>query len=488
MNCGEQASQAAARLAGFWLMRGKSSVRPLFTPRLLKSKKGCIAIDSTKSCSRFPSGTKKNYFKVAVKLSIPSSWPVVRKILKSRALLAAVLIFIGGTALLVERAQYVRILQHAKADMAAINARELATLNARERELLQQNKKASERLDGYASQVSFVREQTISALKLVSSCGHDAPTLTNPDLVPPLDFQSLNDSGHALPDGIGLELLGVADLTYSPNLKVKIEVRDGKIFTAGARGVEKPEFHDVALLGMKNGVPCKISGRFSFLPQSGSNDDLPFKVVSVMGRRGYNLGKFSLPYGTDFRSDNGHLLVSDCLNALVQEFALDGQLVNVFGAFGNFNGKFNRPAAVKFSHGKIYVVEENNSRFQVFTPNGDFIRMGGAGSMNPLANPMDSPGYFRTPLGIAVDKQEDVIVVDHGNSRIQELNSNGRVKFIAVNKPNDPFQFKDPYYVTIDPATDDILVSNRGTNEIVVLSPTGKKVAHFDVAPNFYPG
>ena len=55
---------------------------------------------------------------------------------------------------------------------------------------------------------------------------------------------------------------------------------------------------------------------------------------------------------------------------------------------------------------------------QKFTKDGEFIMRWGT--------PGAGPGQFKTPHGIAVDKNDNVYVADRGNNRIQVFNSTGK--------------------------------------------------------------
>jgi len=73
-----------------------------------------------------------------------------------------------------------------------------------------------------------------------------------------------------------------------------------------------------------------------------------------------------------------------------------------------------RPVRVAASvHGLIYVDDYLNCRIQVFTSDGAYItQWGSCGS---------APGQFLSPIGIAVDANENVYVADTNNSRIQKF-------------------------------------------------------------------
>src|SRR5207247_3767372 len=84
-------------------------------------------------------------------------------------------------------------------------------------------------------------------------------------------------------------------------------------------------------------------------------------------------------------------------------------------------GGFNKPHALDVdSSGKVYVLDTDNNRVQVFDADGNFItQWGSLGS---------SPGQFNAPQGISVRESSGnvyVYVVDTGNNRVEKFTLTG---------------------------------------------------------------
>ena len=286
-------------------------------------------------------------------------------------------------------------INEARAEVVKRDAK-IADLNGK---LEKTTRSTQERMDGYSREVVFLSEQLRDAISPLPLCAGGEIGLTNSSFSPPIGYEVGDQSAkseHRLVDS-GATLLEAVDLTERPMMAAHLSVADGGLHVEVKAPLTGPEFHDLALLVRSGASICKLRARLHFLPARASNGDT-YKIVSVISRRGYGLGKFTLPYGTEFRSDNGNLLVSDCINALIQEFGLRGNLVNVYGSFGNFDQQFNRPAAVRFADGKIYVVEENNARFQILSGDGRFLHLGGADS-GKLKTQKRSRAIFLRRLG-----------------------------------------------------------------------------------------
>lgn len=84
------------------------------------------------------------------------------------------------------------------------------------------------------------------------------------------------------------------------------------------------------------------------------------------------------------------------------------------------DGRFRQPTDVAWdSQGNIYITDGYvNSRVAKYDRNGDWVKSWG--------EPGTSPGQFRTPHAIAIDRQDNVYVGDRGNSRVQVFTTDGQ--------------------------------------------------------------
>jgi sugar lactone lactonase YvrE len=84
---------------------------------------------------------------------------------------------------------------------------------------------------------------------------------------------------------------------------------------------------------------------------------------------------FNLPTNLAIAAD-GSLYVTDGYgNACVHHFSPDGKLLSTWGGPGDGPGKFNLPHGIAIDrNGLIYVADRENSRIQIFTPEGKYVR------------------------------------------------------------------------------------------------------------------
>ena len=193
-----------------------------------------------------------------------------------------------------------------------------------------------------------------------------------------------------------------------------------------------------------------------------------YVLATQWGGKGTTDGSFRTPYGSEIDDLNHIIYITDCRNARVQKFGLDGTLVGAWGTLGAGEGQLNTPADVKLdSDGKVYVVEERNHRVQIFDEDGGHI--GFVGSYGVGA------GEFNNPLGVALDSQNDLYVVDYGNHRIQKFSPDGNFLFSWGTYGTADGEFNGPYYIEID-SRDFVYVVDRDNHRVQKFTSEGEFV------------
>ena len=106
--------------------------------------------------------------------------------------------------------------------------------------------------------------------------------------------------------------------------------------------------------------------------------------------------------------------------------ATEYELVNEWGSEGDDDGQFVRPHDLDFSptEDKLYIVDRDNNRIQVFDKNGTFLFKWGEEG--------EGDGEFTLPYGLDVDKEGNVWVADRGNNRIQKFDAEGNFLLLLV--------------------------------------------------------
>ncbi|MBI5875679.1 MAG: 6-bladed beta-propeller [Deltaproteobacteria bacterium] len=164
--------------------------------------------------------------------------------------------------------------------------------------------------------------------------------------------------------------------------------------------------------------------------------------------------------GITVSSDN-RIYVVDSENNRVQIFDQAGQFIKAFGAKGKETGQFRMPYGIAIgADGKLFVTDSKNSRVQVFDKDGGFLYgFGRDGSQD---------GELSYPLGIALDNQERVFVADSGNSRISVFTTDGIFLDTIGAKGEGKDHFRDPAGVAVS-IDGRIWVTDTGNNRVQVF-------------------
>jgi prepilin-type N-terminal cleavage/methylation domain-containing protein len=163
----------------------------------------------------------------------------------------------------------------------------------------------------------------------------------------------------------------------------------------------------------------------------------------------------------------------------IQKFDANGNFITKWGSYGTGQGQFNRPEYIAVdTSGNVYVSDLGNSRIQKFDPSGNFLTMWGTkGSGN---------GQFINPRGLAFDSNGRVYVADSGNGRIQIFDSVGNyiTQFGSICETGQNMQYGTCIGKFFWPA--DLVIDTN--NNIIVLDRENNRVQKFDSNFNFITG
>jgi len=149
---------------------------------------------------------------------------------------------------------------------------------------------------------------------------------------------------------------------------------------------------------------------------------------------GEGAGECRNPRGIGANPVNGHLFVADQINRRVDEFNALGQFLRMWG---------------------WDVVEGGGTGFEICVPSeGDTCKSGEGGS---------GAGQLNTPLGVALDSEEDVFVVEYSHRRIEKFDSAGNLLLEFGEPGTGPGQFSWGVgnFIAID-SEDNVYVGDEG--------------------------
>jgi len=112
----------------------------------------------------------------------------------------------------------------------------------------------------------------------------------------------------------------------------------------------------------------------------------------------------------------GRFIVSDTLNHRMQVFSSTGAFLFAFGADGNSPGCFRYPHGVIVDRlQRIIVSDSYNNRLQAFTSEGELLSTFGRAGYGK--------GCFSYACGIDLDEFGRIAIAEYGNHRVQVIGS-----------------------------------------------------------------
>jgi DNA-binding beta-propeller fold protein YncE len=241
--------------------------------------------------------------------------------------------------------------------------------------------------------------------------------------------------------------------------------------------------------------------------------------VEAWGSEGSGIGQFRFPKAVAIDPNTGNIFVADTNNNRIQKFTLTGVPITQWGSLGTGDDQFNLPWAIALdpSTGDVYVSDRDNNRIQKFTNDGNFItKLDNVTSLGIAVGPDGNlyvssqlnkiqkfasdgqfikewgssgtdDGEFDTPVGITVDSNNEVYVVDNENHRVQKFTSNGDfiTKWGTFGSGNG--QFRGPYGIAFDRDTKGVYVSDHGIGNIQIFTQDGQFLKFVSLSPIVQP-
>ena len=190
----------------------------------------------------------------------------------------------------------------------------------------------------------------------------------------------------------------------------------------------------------------------------------------ILGGDGTAPGQFKKPRNVAVATD-GSLYIADTENHRIQHLTMDGQVIKVWGSFGDISqgnapgGTFYEPWGIAVAtDGSVFVADTWNHRIQKFTGDGEFVTMWGTFGQ------AETPQSYWGPRSVAVDINNRVYVTDTGNKRIVIFDING--SFISEFGISGfmPGEFNEPVGVALS-NNGSIYIADTWNQRIQVMAP-----------------
>ena len=163
-------------------------------------------------------------------------------------------------------------------------------------------------------------------------------------------------------------------------------------------------------------------------------------------------------------NSKGTIALSDDEKDCILMFDKDGNFVRKFGSYGKGPGELFTPAGLAFlNDDELLVVDDNNCRIQQFNvQTGNFVKSFGKRGTGD--------GEFAAPQGIFISDEGHVIVADSLNNRIQVFDEDG--KFMSKFGDNGPGELCEPSGCIYH--KNKFIVSDSGNHCLKVFGKAGR--------------
>ena len=184
-------------------------------------------------------------------------------------------------------------------------------------------------------------------------------------------------------------------------------------------------------------------------------------ILAKWGGLGNQPGKFNKPSGIAIDKE-GRTYIADKLNHRIQIFGPDHRIITTWGKSGPGPADMNLPIDLAISSknevfviGKFYV--------KVYSAEGQFLRGWGKEGSEPEA--------FGSLVGICLDDQDCVYLVDQANKRIVKYDDSGRYVGVIADPSSG---ITNPLHVAVD-QRGRVYIANANVNNILIFAGPSEK-------------
>ena len=183
----------------------------------------------------------------------------------------------------------------------------------------------------------------------------------------------------------------------------------------------------------------------------------PF-TLAVKERQLVVVGEFDLKFnqGQEFKGPSGiavnrqgDIAVADYYGHCVFVFNKEGNCLQQIGKEGTDPGQFKNPNGVSFlNNNEVLIADQSNNRIQRINIRTGYV-------VKTFGKKGDRKGHFKTPISICLDDTERIVVSEFSNNRVQVMSKEGEPLFTIgdsgpekLSKPYSCIPYKNIFLVT----------------------------------------
>jgi uncharacterized protein (TIGR03663 family) len=235
------------------------------------------------------------------------------------------------------------------------------------------------------------------------------------------------------------------------------------------------------------GAPATVVFGYSAPVTAKMSGERPTYKLTDRAGAGANPGQFNQPRGVAVSPDGSRIYVLDTQNGRVEIFDETGALVTTWGdgddqveleVTDNGLGPYGIATG---ADGLVYIADTWNHRIVVVNTDGQVVRtFGQFGNNEDSPDPSLNPGSFYGPRGITVYNNE-VYVTDTGNERVEVFGLDGTFVRAWGGTGSAPNQLIEPVGITVG-SDGRVYVADSGNARVSVFDTNGKPLAQWAIA------
>ncbi len=225
-------------------------------------------------------------------------------------------------------------------------------------------------------------------------------------------------------------------------------------------------------------------------PAGNSEKVSPPSFSLHFGGSGTGNGQFKEPWSVALDS-GGNVWTLDTGNDRVEKFSGTGIFSGTYGKEGTGNLQFKEPKgiAVNQTTGNVYVTDTKNNRLEELNSSGAFVETIGWGVSDEKAElevckssckagiAGSGNGQLSSPIGVTIDTQGNIWIVDSGNDRIEKLSEAGAYGGQFGSKGSGNGQLTEPAGIAMSEGS--LYVVDHGDDRVEQFSTSGLYLGQF---------
>lgn len=193
-------------------------------------------------------------------------------------------------------------------------------------------------------------------------------------------------------------------------------------------------------------------------------------VINESGFMGADDGQLTLPRNVAI-GENGRLYVADSGNNRIQVFDANGEFSHSWGTSGSAISEFSEPWSVAVDEEFVYVADTWNHRIQKFTLDGEFVAILGVGGAAAPDDTGGGLGLFFGPRDIELLPDNQLLVSDTGNHRLQIISRDGEPTAQVGGWGVLLGQFNEPVGLATSPVDGSVFVADTWNGRLQQFTP-----------------